>query len=204
MPFGPCCSAATCNPELLDNLKPPSPPQAPSTPTTKVKKPPRRGEPHLSTQKALVTWRSRIWRDYHSGASWGASALLSDDLVNYLASIGPIPDYDTLKAWFAHRWGWWDDYGHDLATLITQLHIPHTPLPSKTTTSQKRKAPALDDPPSSSKSRASASSSKRTRAVATSQGPEPASATASSSSTGKQNFAHQIRNKSRLRSIISL
>ncbi|KDN47382.1 hypothetical protein RSAG8_03522, partial [Rhizoctonia solani AG-8 WAC10335] len=79
-----------------------------------------------------------------SKVDWSADGLLSDVLVDYLASIGPIPDYETLGSWLEKKWGWWEIYGHDLAALLIPLQTPYTPIPSQTRTGQKRRATVLE------------------------------------------------------------
>lgn len=134
-----CCLAKTCSPELLDKIKPLNRP-----PTTRptIKKSPKKGVPHLPTQAELITWRSRIWDQYHLHATWGAEGLLGDDLVDFLASIGPIDDVDTLERYLSPRWSWWGHYGDDLAQLVVRLKTPYTPKPSKPRNPGKRKAAA--------------------------------------------------------------
>lgn len=135
-PTGPCCSARTCSPELLNLIKVSGLRQT----QPQLKKAPKKGVPHLQSQQDLTAWRSQIWYRDHSGASWGSSGILSDDLVDFLASVGPIVDHKALGHLIAHRWGWWEEYGHELADLVAQLHTPYTPTLPKSRSSHKRKA----------------------------------------------------------------
>ncbi|CAE6481976.1 unnamed protein product [Rhizoctonia solani] len=137
-----CCSALICSPELLMETKPIAPPIQ-EHPVVRIRNP-KAGQPHLPTQKELLAWRSRTKHESYPGASWSADGLLSDVLVDYLASIGPIPDYETLGSWLEKKWGWWEIYGHDLAALLIPLQTPYTPIPSQTRTGQKRRATVLE------------------------------------------------------------
>ncbi|KAG8768577.1 hypothetical protein FRC12_005482 [Ceratobasidium sp. 428] len=129
-PVVPCCSSETCNPELLNLVKLPKPTSSSKSVT---KKAPKRGLPHAEAQERLVEWRTSVWERDYPDETWGPSAILYDDYVDFLSSIGGIPSYDYLKQNFAARysWGWWDKYGQELADIICKLDIPYTPTPRK-------------------------------------------------------------------------
>jgi hypothetical protein len=64
-------------------------------------------------------------------------------LLDFLSSIRPIPDYNTLKRLFAHRWAWWESYAREIAEVLCPLDIPYTPVPPKRR-QQKGKAAEID------------------------------------------------------------
>jgi hypothetical protein len=158
--IGDCCTSKTCSPALLERIKVPKSARARSA-VSQTKKAPKKGVPHLPTQEILTEWRLQAWVRNHSDSTWGPLGLLSEELIDFLSSIGSISDYDSLKRLFAHRWGWWESYGHEIAEVICPLVIPYTPIPPKRR-ERKRKAAEIDSGEAISNA-ASASRSTRPR-----------------------------------------
>ncbi|CUA70962.1 putative ATP-dependent DNA helicase RecS [Rhizoctonia solani] len=142
-PIVKCCS--NCFPELLTETNPPAQPAVIAKPSKRVTK---KGVLHTPTLKKLFKWRSQVRDRDYPNISWSSAAILSDNLAETLSSVGPIENEQALKHLLV-GWGWWDDYGQELAELLVPLRTPFTPLPSqpKTKTSQKRKAGLMDSLP---------------------------------------------------------
>jgi hypothetical protein len=60
-------------------------------------------------------------------AFWAETGILSDTLVEALASAGPIDTIDSLKELIGNQWRWYEDYGEELLTVLKS--IPHDPIP---------------------------------------------------------------------------
>ncbi|KAJ7660438.1 P-loop containing nucleoside triphosphate hydrolase protein [Mycena rosella] len=120
-----CCDI--CHPELLDLVRPGKAPKAARQSTIK------RGEVNNNLQVVLDGWRTSIkQRDYPSPL-FASSALLRDETIALLASVGPINSREHLQKILAGQWMWWDKYGGELyAGLAGQTIPPMVPLPRKT------------------------------------------------------------------------
>ncbi|KAJ7731866.1 P-loop containing nucleoside triphosphate hydrolase protein [Mycena metata] len=120
-----CCDI--CCPELLDLTRPGKPPKVARQSAIK------RGEVNMDLQVTLNRWRTNIKaRDYPSPL-FASSAILRDETIALLASVGPINSVQHLKKILSGQWTWWDKYGEELyACLEGQLIPAMVPLPKKT------------------------------------------------------------------------
>jgi len=65
-------------------------------------------------------------------AQFGAGALLPDDVVTLLSSVGPAATRNDLSIVLSGSWGWELTYGDELYLKLLSLNIqPPKPLPSK-------------------------------------------------------------------------
>lgn len=111
-----CCDI--CNPELLELSKPGKP--ASSTRSRKVK----RGEPFEEARQRLNAWRTSIVERDFKHALFGPSAILSDDMIDLLTSVGNIKLKSYFEELVGHHWGWYSEYGTDLFALVSGWEIP--------------------------------------------------------------------------------
>ncbi|OJT07078.1 ATP-dependent DNA helicase Q5 [Trametes pubescens] len=125
----PCCDI--CDPLLLDRTRP--------GPSTRVDKPKtvKRGQPVPEFSAALQQWCNRVYARDHQGSQWDATAILDSTLIEGLTSVGPL-DKKKLTTMLQASWIWWDEYGNELATLVSPWQIPVVPLER---TSKKAKRP---------------------------------------------------------------
>ncbi|KAK0467466.1 hypothetical protein IW261DRAFT_1426564 [Armillaria novae-zelandiae] len=103
-----------------------------------------RGEPHLPTQSSLYKWRTTIKKRDFPGALFGASAILKDETIKLLSSLGSFPSEESLERIMKEQWSWYDRYGKELYVYLQSLNLP--PLMKKlrkarTTTGQSAPAP---------------------------------------------------------------
>ncbi|KAJ6467585.1 hypothetical protein DFH09DRAFT_888815, partial [Mycena vulgaris] len=92
----------------------------------------KRGEINRDVQMELHKWRVKIRdRDYPT-ALYSASAVLRDETIALLASVGPFTSKKHLEIVLAGQWTWWEEYGEELyGCLVAQTIPPMVPLPKK-------------------------------------------------------------------------
>ncbi|KAJ7622306.1 P-loop containing nucleoside triphosphate hydrolase protein [Roridomyces roridus] len=124
-PTVPCCDI--CTPELLNLTRPAKPPKVIRQSAVK------HGQVNADVQTSLDEWRVRIkQRDYPSPL-FAAAAILRDETVALLSSVGPIESREHLQKVLAGQWTWWGKYGEELYAHLSSLVIaPMVPLPKKT------------------------------------------------------------------------
>ncbi|KAJ7764573.1 P-loop containing nucleoside triphosphate hydrolase protein [Mycena maculata] len=120
-----CCDI--CCPELLNLVRPGKAPKV--TCQSAIK----RGEVQKNLQVVLDEWRTSIkHRDYPSPL-FASSAILRDETIALLSSVGPINSRKHLQKILAGQWTWWVKYGGELYhCLAGQTIPPMVPLPQKT------------------------------------------------------------------------
>jgi hypothetical protein len=136
-PTTACCDI--CTPTLLDRIRP----RIHLKQTRRVKI--TRGVPDKTTQGHLFVWRRNIYRAHHQNATFSASGILPNSLVETLSAVGPaLQQSERLLDEVTRGWLWKDRYFSELKTFVSSLYIPaFMPLP-KSTRGIKRKAV---DPP---------------------------------------------------------
>jgi len=93
----------------------------------------KRGEPSDYTQQKLVEWRTMAWKRDYPGALFGSAAIMSDETVVFLSSVGRLSDREHLSNVLAHQWKWEECYGNELYSLLSTADIPlKKPLAQKT------------------------------------------------------------------------
>lgn len=116
-----------CDPSLLDRTRP----GQLSAPTTRQKKV-KQGEVCRAVQDELHTWRVHVKRRDFPHALFGFEALLSNDLLSLLSSIGPVETRADLSAMLSGHWAWETRYGDELHSKMLSINIPPmVPLPTK-------------------------------------------------------------------------
>ncbi|KAJ3516531.1 hypothetical protein NMY22_g14185 [Coprinellus aureogranulatus] len=116
VPNVPCCD--NCCPELLDRTRPRK------VEVEKRNVGVKRGIPNLEVMTSLNRWRVKILKRDFGSAFFSADGFLSDDLVEDLASVGPIMDLERLKLVLGGKWSWIDKYGEELSAELVSLDIP--------------------------------------------------------------------------------
>ncbi|KAF9556931.1 P-loop containing nucleoside triphosphate hydrolase protein [Agrocybe pediades] len=159
-PTVPCCDI--CEPSLLDRVRP-SPPDA-TTRKPQVKT----GTINMSVKTALQKWRREIWQRDFKNAMFNASAILKDDTLETLASVGPLEGLDDLERVVGEEWPWLDKYGDELLQTMAGLAIaPMEPRPTQRRT-EKRPLVAENEDGASNTGEDDASRKRRTTGAATS------------------------------------
>ncbi|KAJ7035030.1 P-loop containing nucleoside triphosphate hydrolase protein [Mycena alexandri] len=123
-PTAPCCDI--CCPQLLNKTRPGKSPAVARQSAIK------RGEVNTDVQTALHQWRVKIKaRDYPTPL-YTASAIMRDETIALLSSVGPIDSRENLQTILAGQWTWWNEYGEELYSCLAALTIPPmVPLPPK-------------------------------------------------------------------------
>lgn len=130
-----CCDL--CNPELLDKTRPGDPTK--STRTTRL----RRGVKSDWLVKELCKWRTGIKKSDYPHSLFGASGILSDSLIDRLASVGPIKTKEKMKKILGMGWSFQGKYEDKLWAYLTTLDMPPFQLlPKKSTSKAGAKRPA--------------------------------------------------------------
>ncbi|KAJ7226963.1 hypothetical protein GGX14DRAFT_693065 [Mycena pura] len=115
-PTVPCCDI--CCPELLDQTRPGKPLAVPRQSSVK------RGEVNRDLQLVLHNWRISIKKRDFPGALYSAAAIMRDETIALLASVGPLGSQAHLAKVLAGQWTWWDKYGAELYTCLAAQVIP--------------------------------------------------------------------------------
>ncbi|EFI28041.1 ATP-dependent DNA helicase RecQ [Coprinopsis cinerea okayama7 len=124
-PTVPCCDI--CCPQLLDRTRP-APPA-----TSERAKAIKGGVPNVDVMCKLNDWRVSVFRrDFAGKAMFTASGVLSDSLVETLASVGPITTEKRLKEVVGRSWLLYPKYHAELLmTLLAMDMPPMVPKPPK-------------------------------------------------------------------------
>ncbi|CAA7269640.1 unnamed protein product [Cyclocybe aegerita] len=131
VPSVPCCDI--CCPELLNRTRPG---KRPKNTRAKVVK---RGEPCQLVIDAVVAWRSKIKARDFKDVLFTSDGLVSDEVVDLLANVGPIQCPEQLSAAVSGQWGWEETYGDELLQELLKLDIPPLiPLPTAPKAALKR------------------------------------------------------------------
>ncbi|KAH9832851.1 P-loop containing nucleoside triphosphate hydrolase protein [Rhodofomes roseus] len=115
----PCCDI--CDSSLLNRARPPLREKGPKASRPKV------GLPDPNAQTALESWREQKLDDDHPHAVFGATAILSDLLIERLTSAGPKTR--PVLATMLKTWLWRDRYEGELTDLLLSLQIRSIPKP---------------------------------------------------------------------------
>ena len=104
----------------------------------------RRGVPNSIVRNALYKWRTSIHARDFPDSLFGPSAILKDDTLDLLSSVGPIASVAVLKRVLAGNWSWISTYGSELWTELQKLDIPPMqPKPRQTKVA--KRAQEMDD-----------------------------------------------------------
>ncbi|KAJ7209431.1 hypothetical protein C8J57DRAFT_1257543 [Mycena rebaudengoi] len=101
--------------EIYENKPAPAGPYASGRPPTVPRQSAvKRGEVNEAVQAVLHNWRLAIKaRDYPTPL-FNASAIMRDETIALLASVGPLNSQDHLAKVLAGQWTWWDKYGGEV------------------------------------------------------------------------------------------
>lgn len=115
-PSVPCCDI--CDPSLLDRTRPGI--------TSGTKRPLRvkRGKPSTLVLDELHAWRIRVKARDFPGSMFSAESILADNVLELLATVGPIATEARLSAILNGQWGWETTYRDELFVLLSNLDIP--------------------------------------------------------------------------------
>lgn len=92
--------------------------------------------------QTLHAWRVSVkTRDFRT-ALFAGSGLLCDDLIDLLASVGPIDTKIIFDRLVCERWSWSAKYGQELFDELTRIGPipPKIPKPKKTTSTSEKRA----------------------------------------------------------------
>ncbi|KDQ05619.1 hypothetical protein BOTBODRAFT_49776, partial [Botryobasidium botryosum FD-172 SS1] len=112
----PCCEI--CSPTPLDKIN-----TGKRLATTKAPSIPAKGVCQDSVVEVLEPWRDHIQATHQRYFCCTGFAILSDLLVERIASAGPNHNQAYLKRVMG-PWGLWDIHGDDLFDNVSQLDIP--------------------------------------------------------------------------------
>ncbi|KII85091.1 hypothetical protein PLICRDRAFT_145764 [Plicaturopsis crispa FD-325 SS-3] len=152
-PFGhkrivPCCDL--CEPSLLDRTRPGT------LQSVKRASAIKKGLPCEAVQTGLHSWRTLVHRRDFRRALFPASAILKNETLVLLSSVGPFKSREMLKKVLAGQWEWEASYGDELFEVLVNMDIPAlVPIP-KAPRGRKRAGEDVDasEVPAASSSRA--------------------------------------------------
>ncbi|KAH7907966.1 P-loop containing nucleoside triphosphate hydrolase protein [Hygrophoropsis aurantiaca] len=123
-PTVPCCDL--CAPALLEKVRPGI------APVTQRQTSIKRGETSEMVQTHLHNWRKRVSERDFPFAFHAATALLKDETLVILSSIGPVRSRLQFDKILKEQWVWYSRYADELFELLSGLDIPEfRPLPRK-------------------------------------------------------------------------
>jgi hypothetical protein len=101
----------------------------------------------MAVQSELHTWRTEVKKRDFPFALFGFDALLSDEMIDLLLSVGPIKTQEELSVILSGQWGWEATYGVKLLSKLLSLDIPAlTPLSTNPKTrGTKRRVDAAEE-----------------------------------------------------------
>ncbi len=136
----PCCDI--CDPSLFDLARPPSPTTGLRTNTL------RKGKPDLQAQIALRQWREHVYDRDHAFAHYDETALLSDDLITALTTVGPLSAPQT-RGILKDKWIFFHQHAEELVERVVALKPQSIPIPRKPRVAKTTKPPSsvLPDTP---------------------------------------------------------
>ncbi|KDQ53823.1 hypothetical protein JAAARDRAFT_61170 [Jaapia argillacea MUCL 33604] len=81
----------------------------------------------------------------YKDAIFASTAILTNEVCELLASVGPIPTLEVLSHLLEGRWGWYRKYRGELHMMLAGLSIlSMVPLPKKTRVAKKTTKPAME------------------------------------------------------------
>ena len=134
-PTVPCCDL--CDPTLLDLVRPGCP--DPSSRSQNLKT----GIVNEDVAEGLRGWRSRVWEKDYGESLFGPEGILTDNMVQSLASVGPILRLAELENVVGSQWPWFGQYGDNLLTTLLDMSIP--PVTPKAQEVRGTKRPATQE-----------------------------------------------------------
>lgn len=72
----------------------------------------------------LHDWRIRVHQRDFSDSLFGYGAILKDETIDLLSSVGPIPSKDRLETVLAGQWAWYATYGEEMFDELSKMDIP--------------------------------------------------------------------------------
>ena len=100
------------------------------------------GIPNSEVVEAVHECRRKIWERDFPHAIFGSSGILSDEIVESLASVGPILSLIQLEKVVGENWPWFGKYGDELLEVFKKMTIPPLQPKPKQPRGQKK---ALDE-----------------------------------------------------------
>ena len=81
----------------------------------------------------LWNWHTRIWERDFEDAVFGPSGILKDEILETLASLGPILQLAELERVVGSQWAWFGKYGNELLAALAEMDMrPMQPKPPQT------------------------------------------------------------------------
>ena len=78
----------------------------------------------------LQNWRARVWERDFEDAVFGPSGILKDEILETLASVGPILRLAELERVVGSQWAWFGKYGDELLAALAEIDMrPMQPKP---------------------------------------------------------------------------
>jgi hypothetical protein len=72
----------------------------------------------------IRNWRSHVWDKDYGESLFGPEGILSDEIVDTLASMGPIIRLAELERVVGSQWAWFGQYGDSLLDALLAMSIP--------------------------------------------------------------------------------
>ena len=89
-------------------------------------------------KKELQNWHTRVWKRDFEDAVFGPSGILKDEVLENLASVGPILRLVELERVVGSQWAWFGEYGDELLAALGKMEMrPMQPKPPQTRTTKR-------------------------------------------------------------------
>jgi hypothetical protein len=135
----PCCDI--CDPTLFNKTRPGKPPIVRRQTAIKHR------VIDKMTRLKLEDWRDLIQQRDFPDSMFGSSAILKDETIEFLSSLGRITEREHLLSALVGQWKWEARYGGELFGLLSHEDVGVFVALPKRTWGTKRPAAKLDDQP---------------------------------------------------------
>ncbi|KAI0091120.1 P-loop containing nucleoside triphosphate hydrolase protein [Irpex rosettiformis] len=133
----PCCDI--CSPALLQRTRP-----ALITRPVAAARALQRGIPDSLVRSLLEAWREEVFERDHKYSSLDSAAILCDDDILRLASLGKLAR-EAVEMALKPSWPWWDQYGNELIAKMDGVEISFVPIRKQPRKSKRSPASGADN-----------------------------------------------------------
>jgi len=82
------------------------------------------GKVNEDVAEKIRNWHSHVWKKDYGESLFGPEGILSDEIVDTLASVGPIIRLAELERVVGSQWAWFGQYGDSLLDALLVMSIP--------------------------------------------------------------------------------
>jgi len=82
------------------------------------------GKVNEDVAEKIRNWRLHVWAKDYGESLFGPEGILSDEIIDTLASVGPIVRLAELERVVGSQWAWFGQYGDSLLDTLLAMSIP--------------------------------------------------------------------------------